>query len=336
MIRLVYQRGDFDAGADRPSSRTALFWFAFSLPTNGLYLLQTRTFFSLQRPWHGDRRWRRSTWSSRPLAALRPLQAVRGRRDRRRHRDRHHAPRSSPRRWSCAASSAASSWAACSRPRSGSRSPRRPWPRSAAGLGPPRRRARARPARPDRLARRRAGARRRSPTSASAKLLRIAELEQIMRLLRARARCSAPAATCWASPSSPLLVGFAWLGAAARAAAACCPSSRGARRSWRPRSSPGAPDLGGGAARHASGCSSRCRTWSLVAVVGRGLGVCGGVLAAGGVPQSCLRVACADPLASGDGPAVGAFVADRRRPADRRGRGRPLRRRREAAARRPG
>ena len=30
---------------------TALFWFAFSLPTNGLYLLQTRTFFSLQRPW---------------------------------------------------------------------------------------------------------------------------------------------------------------------------------------------------------------------------------------------------------------------------------------------
>ena len=30
---------------------TALFWFAFSLPTNGVYLLQTRTFFSLQRPW---------------------------------------------------------------------------------------------------------------------------------------------------------------------------------------------------------------------------------------------------------------------------------------------
>ena len=30
---------------------TALFWFAFSLPTNGLFLLLTRTFFSLQRPW---------------------------------------------------------------------------------------------------------------------------------------------------------------------------------------------------------------------------------------------------------------------------------------------
>ena len=30
---------------------TALFWFAFSLPANGLFLLLTRTFFSLQRPW---------------------------------------------------------------------------------------------------------------------------------------------------------------------------------------------------------------------------------------------------------------------------------------------
>ena len=50
MIRLVYQRGDFDA-AETTLVATALFWFAFSLPTNGLYLLQTRTFFSLQRPW---------------------------------------------------------------------------------------------------------------------------------------------------------------------------------------------------------------------------------------------------------------------------------------------
>ena len=44
------------SAASSPPSRptlvaTALFWFAFSLPTNGLYLLQTRTFFSLQRPW---------------------------------------------------------------------------------------------------------------------------------------------------------------------------------------------------------------------------------------------------------------------------------------------
>jgi putative peptidoglycan lipid II flippase len=50
MIRLVYQRGAFDP-AQTALVATALFWFAFSLPTNGLYLLQTRTFFSLQRPW---------------------------------------------------------------------------------------------------------------------------------------------------------------------------------------------------------------------------------------------------------------------------------------------
>lgn len=50
MIRLVYQRGAFEP-AETQIVATALFWFAFSLPTNGLYLLQTRTFFSLQRPW---------------------------------------------------------------------------------------------------------------------------------------------------------------------------------------------------------------------------------------------------------------------------------------------
>ncbi|HVY97477.1 MAG TPA: murein biosynthesis integral membrane protein MurJ [Solirubrobacterales bacterium] len=50
MIRLVYQRGEFGPGETMVVA-TALFWFAFSLPTNGLYLLQTRTFFSLQRPW---------------------------------------------------------------------------------------------------------------------------------------------------------------------------------------------------------------------------------------------------------------------------------------------
>ncbi len=50
MIRLVYQRGAFDA-AETTVVATALFWFAFSLPTNGLFLLLTRTFFGLQRPW---------------------------------------------------------------------------------------------------------------------------------------------------------------------------------------------------------------------------------------------------------------------------------------------
>jgi putative peptidoglycan lipid II flippase len=50
MIRLVYQRGAFEP-AQTTLVATALFWFAFSLPSNGVYLLQTRTFFSLQRPW---------------------------------------------------------------------------------------------------------------------------------------------------------------------------------------------------------------------------------------------------------------------------------------------
>ena len=50
IIRLVYQRGEFDPH-DTQLVATALFWFAFSLPTNGVYLLQTRTFFSLQKPW---------------------------------------------------------------------------------------------------------------------------------------------------------------------------------------------------------------------------------------------------------------------------------------------
>jgi putative peptidoglycan lipid II flippase len=50
MIRLVYQRGEFSA-EDTQLVATALFWFAFSLPFNGLFLILTRTFFSLQRPW---------------------------------------------------------------------------------------------------------------------------------------------------------------------------------------------------------------------------------------------------------------------------------------------
>jgi putative peptidoglycan lipid II flippase len=50
MTRLVYERGAFDAAQTELVSE-ALFWFAFSLPFNGLFLLLTRTFFSLQRPW---------------------------------------------------------------------------------------------------------------------------------------------------------------------------------------------------------------------------------------------------------------------------------------------
>jgi putative peptidoglycan lipid II flippase len=50
MTRLVYERGVFDA-ASTDLVAEALFWFAFSLPASGVFLLQTRTFFSLQRPW---------------------------------------------------------------------------------------------------------------------------------------------------------------------------------------------------------------------------------------------------------------------------------------------
>ena len=50
MIRLVYERGAFGPGQTELVAE-ALFWFSFSLPFNGLFLLQTRTFFSLQRPW---------------------------------------------------------------------------------------------------------------------------------------------------------------------------------------------------------------------------------------------------------------------------------------------
>ena len=50
MTELVYQRGEFDANQTELVA-TALFWFAFALPFNGLFLLMTRTFFSLQQPW---------------------------------------------------------------------------------------------------------------------------------------------------------------------------------------------------------------------------------------------------------------------------------------------
>ena len=50
MVRLVYERGEFDS-AQTELVAEALFWFAFALPFNGLFLLMTRTFFSLQRPW---------------------------------------------------------------------------------------------------------------------------------------------------------------------------------------------------------------------------------------------------------------------------------------------
>lgn len=50
MVRLVYEHDQFTP-EQTPLVATALFWFAFSLPFNGLFLIMTRTFFSLQRPW---------------------------------------------------------------------------------------------------------------------------------------------------------------------------------------------------------------------------------------------------------------------------------------------
>ncbi len=50
MTRLIYERGEFGPGGTELVA-TALFWFAFALPLNGLFLLLARTFFSLQRPW---------------------------------------------------------------------------------------------------------------------------------------------------------------------------------------------------------------------------------------------------------------------------------------------
>jgi putative peptidoglycan lipid II flippase len=50
ITRLVYERGDFDAGSTEQVAE-ALFWFSFSLPFAGANLLLTRTYFSLQKPW---------------------------------------------------------------------------------------------------------------------------------------------------------------------------------------------------------------------------------------------------------------------------------------------
>ena len=50
ITRLVYERGAFGNEATDLTS-TALFWWSISLPFQGVSLLFSRTFFSLQRPW---------------------------------------------------------------------------------------------------------------------------------------------------------------------------------------------------------------------------------------------------------------------------------------------
>jgi putative peptidoglycan lipid II flippase len=50
ITRLVYQRGEFDDQATDLVS-TAMVWWSISLPFQGVSLLFSRTFFSLQKPW---------------------------------------------------------------------------------------------------------------------------------------------------------------------------------------------------------------------------------------------------------------------------------------------
>jgi putative peptidoglycan lipid II flippase len=50
ITRLVFERGAFGPESTELVA-SALFWFSFSLPLNGLNLLLTRTFFSIERPW---------------------------------------------------------------------------------------------------------------------------------------------------------------------------------------------------------------------------------------------------------------------------------------------
>ena len=56
ITRLVYERGVFGAGATDLVSE-AMVWWAISLPFQGVSLLFSRTFFSLQRPWSTIARW---------------------------------------------------------------------------------------------------------------------------------------------------------------------------------------------------------------------------------------------------------------------------------------
>jgi putative peptidoglycan lipid II flippase len=50
ITRLVYERGVFD-GAATDLTSTAMLWWSIALPFQGVSLLLSRTFFSLQRPW---------------------------------------------------------------------------------------------------------------------------------------------------------------------------------------------------------------------------------------------------------------------------------------------
>ena len=87
ITRLVYERGAFGAEATDLTS-TAMLWWSLSLPFQGVSLLFSRTFFSLQRPWATTALARGQPARERRArgCALRP---VRDRGDRARHGRRH-------------------------------------------------------------------------------------------------------------------------------------------------------------------------------------------------------------------------------------------------------
>ncbi len=177
MIRLIYQRGEFDARGNRARRHGALLVRLLAadqrpLPAADADLLQPAAALA------GD-----GAGGDRPRRLRRggagALRAVRGRRHRRRDRDRDDASRCRPGGDPAPRASAAWSCGGCSRRRCGSRSPRPRWRRSLLRLGPARREPSA------------AGSPARSSPSAAAsgsaavvylavaKLLRIAELEQM-------------------------------------------------------------------------------------------------------------------------------------------------------------
>ena len=86
IVRLVYERGEFDAESTRLTSE-ALFWFSFSLPFSGFNLLLTRTFFSLQRAVDADGAGGRHAAHQRRRVGS-PVRPARDRRRRARHRRR--------------------------------------------------------------------------------------------------------------------------------------------------------------------------------------------------------------------------------------------------------
>ena len=132
MIRLVYQRGEFTPDQTTLVA-TALFWFAFSLPTNGLFLLLTRTFFSLQRPWVPTGI-AAGNLAVTALTAARPL-PPRGRRDRRLDGDRDDGQRRRPVRDPAPHPQRPRARPPARHRGSGSRLRRRPLPRSASASG---------------------------------------------------------------------------------------------------------------------------------------------------------------------------------------------------------